>query len=165
MARGIVRWLVLGGGVLSGAGFTAMMLVMGYEVFARYVLGAPTYWALEVSTYLLVWATSLGLAYTLRCNAHVSVDLVVRMVSPATRRVLARIVMAVILVFAVVVVVYGTHDVLSAMRWNEVSLTPLAMPIAIPTAGIPAGAALLALQAGEFLIAPPAERDEEAAGP
>jgi TRAP-type C4-dicarboxylate transport system permease small subunit len=154
-AHNLVRWSVVAGGIFAGVGIAAMMFVMAYEVFSRYLMNAPTYWALEVSTYLLVASTCLGLGYTLRGNAHVAVDIAVRQLSAPTRRLCQRLVMLLVVGFAMVMLIYGVKEVLSAMHYGEHSLTPLAMPLAIPLSAVPIGALLLALQAIEFIVVPP----------
>ena len=54
-----------------------MPLVIGtcYEVFARYVLGAPTVWAYEIGYFLTGSHFLLGLAFTLRSNEHIRIDI------------------------------------------------------------------------------------------
>jgi TRAP-type mannitol/chloroaromatic compound transport system permease small subunit len=46
-----------------------------YEVFSRYVLSEPTLWAFEVGYMVMGTHFLIGLAYTLRENEHVRVDL------------------------------------------------------------------------------------------
>ena len=71
MIRPAIAWVMGGAGFLSGLMIVASMLVMSIEVFFRFALGKPTFWALEVSTYLLVATTCLGVGYTLRMRGHV----------------------------------------------------------------------------------------------
>ena len=56
-----------------------------YEVFSRYVLGAPTFWAYEVGTMVMGTHFLIGLAYTLRQREHVRVDFFYAHVSPRKR--------------------------------------------------------------------------------
>lgn len=60
--------------------FAAMLLVplvvaTCWEVWARYVLGAPTIWAYEIGYILTGAHFLLGLAYTLRAGEHIRIDL------------------------------------------------------------------------------------------
>ncbi|MCZ7565312.1 MAG: TRAP transporter small permease subunit [Burkholderiales bacterium] len=67
--------------VSGSAGAVAAWLVIPliaascYEVFSRYVLGEPTLWAFEVGYLVMGTHFLIGLAYTLRENEHVRVDL------------------------------------------------------------------------------------------
>lgn len=56
-----------------------------YEVFSRYVLGAPTFWAYEIGTMVMGTHFLIGLAYTLRQREHVRVDFLYSHVSPRKR--------------------------------------------------------------------------------
>lgn len=73
MIRGIER---LTGAVGIFAAFLLVPLVLAtcYEVFARYLMGAPTVWAYEVGYLLTGSHFLLGLAYTLRSNDHIRID-------------------------------------------------------------------------------------------
>jgi len=61
--RGI-SWVVL-----------VLTVVMGYEVFMRYVLDAPTKWAYDISYMLGGTFFLMGASYTLRMKAHVRIDI------------------------------------------------------------------------------------------
>lgn len=154
MIRAFVKWPVVAAGVLAGFCIGAVMVVMGVEVFSRYVMRQPTYWALEVSTYLLVMAICLGSAYTLRVNGHVAVELVYEKLPSHFKRFAYYIGMLSALGVALVLLWYGIGEVRVAIRFNDRSLTPLAMPMAYPMSMIPIGGFLLALQAIELLIKP-----------
>lgn len=157
MIRAAVKWIVLVPAYVAGLSIAAVVLVMAYEVFCRYVLVAPTDWALEVSTYLLAASVCLGGAYTLREQAHVGMELVYAKMSRRGRRIVQRVSMVGIFFFAAVLFWYGLKEVRTAILFNETSLTPLAMPLAYPLSLMPIGAFLLALQSIETFIYPPAD--------
>jgi len=52
-----------------------MMFIMTYEVVARYILKAPTTWAMESTQYLYLASTALGGAYLLLHGGHVNVPI------------------------------------------------------------------------------------------
>lgn len=157
MIRAAVKWAIVVPGYAAGLSIAIVVLVMGYEVFCRYVLGAPTDWALEISTYLLAVGVCLGGAYTLRLQAHVGMELFYANMSKSGRRLVQRISMLCIFCFAAVLLWYGVKEVRTALFFNERSLTPLAMPQAYPLSLMPIGALLLAIQAVEFFVFPPVE--------
>ncbi|MEM8622787.1 MAG: TRAP transporter small permease [Pseudomonadota bacterium] len=66
--------------------FAAIVLVMVYEVVARYAFGAPTRWAHEVSVALAAIGFVLGGAYCAAEGTHMRVELLVE-----RRPVLARL--------------------------------------------------------------------------
>ncbi len=69
-------------GVIAAWLIVPLIGAMCYEVIARYVFGAPTIWAYEL-TYLLTGAGwLLGMAYTLSRGAHIRIDVVYLNLSP-----------------------------------------------------------------------------------
>jgi len=64
-----------------------LVLSTCYEVFSRYVLGSPTIWAYETG-YMFTGANFLlGMAFALRQDAHIRVDVLYSRFSPRTRAV------------------------------------------------------------------------------
>ena len=66
-------------GIVSALGLLAMIGVICYEVFARYVFNAPTSWVSEIAAYLLVAVAFLGLAAAQREGSHIQVELLLGM--------------------------------------------------------------------------------------
>lgn len=67
----VVAWLVI-----------PLIAASCYEVFSRYVLNNPTLWAFEVGYMVMGTHFLVGMAYTLRENEHVRVDLFYARLSP-----------------------------------------------------------------------------------
>lgn len=73
----IVRWACL-----------ALVLVLCYEVTARYVFSAPTIWANETSSMLGGTIAVMGWSYTHRHGGHVRVDVFYSHLSPRRKAIL-----------------------------------------------------------------------------
>ena len=73
----IVRWACL-----------ALVLVLCYEVTARYVFNAPTSWAGDVSSMMGGAIAAMGWAYTHRHGGHVRVDVFYSHLSPRGQAIL-----------------------------------------------------------------------------
>ena len=56
-----------------------LILATCYEVFSRYVLNAPTIWAFELGYMAMGVHGLIGTAYTLRCHAHIRIDVLYQM--------------------------------------------------------------------------------------
>jgi TRAP-type C4-dicarboxylate transport system permease small subunit len=150
--RKTCHWLVFLGGIISAISIFLIMLVMTYEVICRYVLNAPTTWVLEVVSYLLVTSTCMGLAYTLRVQAHIAVDVVRKLFPIPVQQLLYRLSLMVIVAVSLAIIFWGWIDVMASKLLGDVSLTPLAMPLWIPQIVIPVGAFLLLIQTVELLF-------------
>jgi len=61
-------------------GFT--LLIVNYEVIARYLLNRPTAWMLEVVEYCLLYLCFLGTAWLLKEEGHLKMDIVLDRLSP-----------------------------------------------------------------------------------
>lgn len=59
-----------------------LALTVAFEVFSRYVLGAPTIWAYDVSLFLFGYIAALGGALAQQRKAHINVDVLYLSVSP-----------------------------------------------------------------------------------
>ena len=82
--------------------FAAMLLIplvlaTCYEVFARYLLGMPTIWAYEIGYFLTGSHFLLGMAYTLRSDEHIRIDIFSGHFSQKTRAVIDLLAYAVLL--------------------------------------------------------------------
>lgn len=84
-----------------------------WEVFSRYVLGEPTFWAFEVGYMMMGTHFLIGLAYTLRQREHVRVDFLYAHVSPRKR--------ALIDAFTYVVLLMPLAGWLTVALWDKVT--------------------------------------------
>jgi|AntAceMinimDraft_12_1070368.scaffolds.fasta_scaffold04208_7 TRAP-type C4-dicarboxylate transport system permease small subunit len=131
---------------------TAMLLIVVYEVISRYIFGSPTQYSLEITEYLLVSIGILPLAVILNQGRHVNVDaLVVRLseTNQARLKILCRLLTV---IFALVVVYFGTEMSLSAFITDSRSSSLLAFPLGVAYAIIPVGFLSLALSAFDEAI-------------
>ncbi|MEM8755864.1 MAG: TRAP transporter small permease, partial [Pseudomonadota bacterium] len=71
---------------LSSWGFAAIVLMMVYEVVARYGFGAPTFWAHEIAGLLGAVAFLMGGAYCMTEGAHMRVTALTDRMPPTARR-------------------------------------------------------------------------------
>ncbi len=83
--------------------FSAMVIVTTLGVFFRYVLNNALPWAEEADRYLFIWLSFIGASITMRHKAHIAVDLLLRYVSPAWRRLLVLVAQVAVLAFLAVV--------------------------------------------------------------
>jgi C4-dicarboxylate transporter DctQ subunit len=82
-----------------------MTLVTFANVVARYVFNSNILWALETTVFLFAWLVLIGASYCVKTRAHLGVDVVLHMVGPGARRVLALIAVAASLAFSVLLLI------------------------------------------------------------
>lgn len=126
------------------------------QVVLRYAFHSGLVWSLEATSYTFAWLIVVGMAYGVRTQAHISVDLLTRRLPPRLQRAAARLALAACLVYC------------GLMAWGSlvfvrglIRLGHFAQDIPVPrwllAAVLPLGFALLALrivQAGWRYFAP-----------
>ncbi|SBW09019.1 C4-dicarboxylate transport system (Permease small protein) [uncultured delta proteobacterium] len=53
-----------------------MVVIMGAQVFMRYVVGKSLGWPEELSRYLFVWISFLGMSYAIKTDTGLKIDIV-----------------------------------------------------------------------------------------
>lgn len=87
MIRGIEK-LTGSVGIMASFALIPLVLATCYEVFARYVFGAPTIWAYEIGYFLTGTHFLLGMAFALRTDEHIRIDIFSGHFSQRTRAVI-----------------------------------------------------------------------------
>jgi TRAP-type mannitol/chloroaromatic compound transport system permease small subunit len=94
----------------------ALVLVLVYEVIARYVFNAPTIWAHETSCMLGGVVVALGWAYTHRHHGHVRVDVIYAHLSPRGKA-LTDVLCAFFLLFPLLLILIWTAAEFMWVAW------------------------------------------------
>jgi C4-dicarboxylate transporter DctQ subunit len=76
-----------------------MTLLTFANVVARYGFNSNILWALEATVFMFGWLVLLGASYAVKKGAHLGVDAVINIVSPAARRAIGLFSGAVCLIF------------------------------------------------------------------
>lgn len=91
-----------------------LVLDVLWQVFTRKVLNDPSKWTEELAIFLLIWVALLGAAVALSLGSHLGIDYFVGKLSRGKRIVSEMIVFALILAFAVYVMLYGGYDLVKS---------------------------------------------------
>ena len=118
--------------VLQG---TALLILIGIEVFFRYVVGSALSWPEEVAGIFFVWFTLLGVAAVVREDDHIAFDFLVKHTSPGVGRIIRLFCMLMVLAYTFVLIYHGysyasafSFETTPAARINLLWLT-LSLPI------------------------------------
>jgi C4-dicarboxylate transporter DctQ subunit len=144
-----------------------MTLITFSNVVARYLFNNNILWALEATVFLFAWLVLMGCSYGVKKQFHIGVDVVINLVSPKARRVMAMVSVAACLVFAILLLIgswnywypfatsrafYETNDVPMPdflqffATWLNDGEPYEKLPRFIPYAALPLGMALLTLR-------------------
>lgn len=131
---------------------TAMSVVVFLQVLFRYVLGLPLFWTEEFARYCLVWASLLGAAVATKRGQHIAVTFVMERLPARLHR------------FFRVVALFSVAVILAIIMWGGIQLVmvtraqispALRIPMAIPYAAVPVGAAVMLLHTIVLILRPP----------
>lgn len=86
-----------------------MTLITFANVIARYLFNDNILWALELTVFLFAWLVLMGASYAVKKHIHIGVDVVINMVSPNARKVMALLSAAACLAFSVMLLI-GSWD-------------------------------------------------------
>jgi len=91
-------------------------LVVGLQVFSRYVLNHSLFWSEELARYMFIWLVFLSAAMVLRQDRHIQVTAFVDILPARLRR--AIIVLGDLLMLGFVLVVFVESIRLASMVWT-----------------------------------------------
>jgi len=99
----------------------AMSVIIGLQIFMRYVMGASLSWSEELSRYLFIWATYLGVAYAVRKDAHIRVSMAVDLLSKRNATFIRILTHMIFGAFAMYVMYQGWFMVEKTFRFGQKS--------------------------------------------
>jgi TRAP-type C4-dicarboxylate transport system permease small subunit len=121
---------------------TILLLVVGAQIFARYVLNHSLFWSEELARYLFIYLVFLGAAIALRREGHIRVSFFVERLPARVRRVVAVAVDLLLLFFVGTVLVQSVR--LAILVWT-VPTAALLIPWTFVYLGILLGMAAMVL--------------------
>jgi C4-dicarboxylate transporter DctQ subunit len=122
-----------------------MMVMITFDVIARYVFNRPTMWADEMATYLMIAIVFLGLAQNLGRGDHIRIDVVTNLVPPHIRLFLEVFAHAVGIVFSAMLVVACWFRFDNFLVHKTTSDSPVMTELWIPMVPVLLGAVVFCL--------------------
>lgn len=140
-------FLVTSLAMLAAVLYVAAGAMLSWEVAARYFFTRPTIWAAELSQLCLIWGTLMAMAWCLRERRHIRITALTGLMREGGQRLAEAGAMLAVAGFAVVVTWKGWEIFWDSFSRGRTSGTMLDLPAALSEAAVPAGFALLAVQA------------------
>lgn len=129
--------------------FGGMVAVTAAGVFFRYILDTSLPWAEEADRYLFIWLTFVGAAITMRHQAHIAVDILVRSFKPALREWVALLTHGCVLAF-LGVVFWASERVIEVTSYTRTTATDI--PMSWVYLAVPIGCALIAIETLRLMV-------------
>ena len=151
---------------------TAMTLTVVWQVLSRLLAKAtvayglplliePSRWTEEMASFQLGWLALLGAAYALRKHEHLGFDFLYLKMSPAGQRRTEILVRAIVILFSLVVLVYGGARLVVMTYQLKQTTAGLQWPMAVIYAVIPVNGLLMTFFAVEGVFQPGESQLEE----
>ncbi len=138
--------LMGGSGYLGILSLAFMVVSISYDVILRYVFYAPTYWALEMNTFLLAFLTLIPAGDVLRFGSQIRITFLYDRLGPGVRARLDILRSVVGIFFCAIMVWKGADMAWKAFLHNDRMSTSLGTPMVIPYLFLPIGFGLLGVQ-------------------
>lgn len=122
-----------------------LVLVVSWQVLARYVLAEPDQYSEEIARVLLMWFSLLGAAYAARTGAHLGLDLLASRLAGKARQIADWMARGAMMLFAVIVLIFGGARLVYLTAELEQRLPALNLPVAVVYAVLPLAGALMVL--------------------
>ncbi len=135
-----LSWLSLACLYLAGLGVVLMTIIIGWQVFGRYVLNDTPSWSEPLSLQLMSWFILLGAAVGVRESVHLGLDIVRYNMAPRVQRLMDLVSLGLICLFGGAMSYYGTQ--LAIGTWTA----------RIPVLGWPGGIDFIPLIVGGAMI-------------
>lgn len=115
-----------------------MVVLIGLQVFMRYVVNASLSWSEELARYMFIWATYVGVSFGVRQRAHIRVTAGIDWLGPRARLIVDILTHLVFAAFAAIVIWQGVVMAQKIARFGQTSSSlgiPMTWVYAAPIAG------------------------------
>jgi TRAP-type C4-dicarboxylate transport system permease small subunit len=120
--------------------FIVMIIASAAQILFRFLLNLPLDWTEEISRFLFVWSTMLGISIYTKSRAHSTVDVLMMMLKEQHKRYLLLLIDVLSLIFIVVIIAGGFK--MTSITMNQLS----------PSCGIPMGLMYLSVPVSGIIM-------------
>jgi len=115
--------------VLGGFSMLGVAIITVYEVVSRKVFGMPTGWVFTSSLFVMMWFALLASSQGIKERKHISVDIVLILLSERTKSYLEIASCICSIIFVSVITYFGTQMCINAYQKNMTSVDMLVYPL------------------------------------
>lgn len=145
---GVVRLLA----IACGYGCLGLSFLIGYEIFARKMLGHSVQGVDEIGGYVLAVTAAVGFAYALLHRVHTRIELGLVMFSPTLQAVLNAFAAVMLAGFSAFMMLRAWGALAESLEFGSRASTPLQTPLWIPQTIWFGGVAVFALVAAAMAV-------------
>jgi len=121
---------------------TGMSLVIGLQVFMRYVMKSSLSWSEEIARYMFIWMVYIGISYGIKRERHVKIDAAVKLFPKKIQKYIFVLSDLIFLVFAIIIIIQSKNVAMTIFELGQIS----------PGTGISMGYVYIAIPIGFTLV-------------
>lgn len=124
---------------LAGISFLAMVVLVCWQVFTRYVLQNPSSWSEELVSYVFAWMALLGASLVVGERGHMNIPILVDRMGKGAKKVLAIFAEIIAFLFAAIILLYGGMQITSLAMGQMTSSLGVAVGVfyvVLPLCGV-----------------------------
>jgi len=126
------------------AALSAMIVVVGLQVFFRFVVKGSLPWSEELARYLMVWTVFIGASLGAKEGAHIGVEAFVRLLPKTVYRFACLLAGIISIIFCIVIAVLSFKVVQGIFNAGQLS-PAMEIPMYWAYAAVPVGTVLMAI--------------------
>ena len=130
---------------------SSLLLIVGWQVFSRYILSNPSTLTEESSRFLLMWLGLLGGAYTFGQKKHLAIDILTPNLNHKNKKKLQIFILFLISFFALILIIGGIGLSLNAFELNQITPS-LALPMGFIYSVVPISGLSILIYSISFLL-------------
>lgn len=134
---------------LAAIGLVAMTLIVGWQVFGRYVLNSSPSWSEQAALTLMIWYVSLAAAAGVREGFHIRIVALENAMGPRAKRVMRAVNDLIVGACGLAMLIWGGELVVKT--WSH-TMPSLGLPRGLAYAGIPLAGLLIVVFSIERLL-------------
>lgn len=134
---------------VAALGLVLMTVIIGWQVFGRYVLNSTPSWSEQAALTLMIWYVALAAAAGVRQGFHIRIVALEEALPAGPRKAMQVIAHGIVCACGVAMLVWGGELVLRT--WSHV-VPSLGIPRGLAYLGLPIAGALMALFALEQIL-------------
>lgn len=135
--------------LIAAIGLILMTLIVGWQVFGRYVLGQSPDWSEQASLALMIWYVCLAAAAGVHENFHIRIAALENKASQKYRRIMRILCHIIVMLCGLAMLVFGAQ--LVAETWSH-TVPTLPISRGVVYLAVPISGALIALFSIEHLL-------------
>lgn len=121
---------------------TGMSLIIGLQVFMRYVMKSSLSWSEELARYMFIWMVYIGISYGIKKGRHIKIDAAVNIFPRKIQKYIFILSDIIFLLFAIIVIYQSNNVAMLIFRLGQSS----------PGTGISMGYVYMAIPVGFTLV-------------